>query len=354
MSDLSIDSTSSSKTQDNSLIYLIIIVIIIIIIVWFISNHNYEKFETINYEIPHHNEEHYYAPNYETTLEHETYPNFVNTTVGPKQSEGLINYPYIAPEYTDINQDINNGSVNLMTADDRTVYLMNEYAKQNATINENISCNLLGLNTDEMNDYQKKNYSLYKHQITCPKKPFMDTAGMKKCNLDQDSNCNNIFTSDYNNPDTNALSYYKMLENNKKECVSCNNKPILNNLNRQQNGYGLEHSNQLYNELPEDIRKQDQERMYNKEISEANVSNYVNFENNVYQNSIGETSVDKMAEIRTCATGTCGLKSYGTSIANVYDKLVSTPYYTDRNSCKPDSITGVLDDSAYTDNYAPI
>ena len=61
-----------------------------------------------------------------------------------------------------------------------------------------------------------------------------------------------------------------------------------------------------------------------------------------------------MAEIRTCQTGTCGLKSYGTSIANVYDKLLNTPFYTNKKSCNPDAITGILDDAAFSDDYAPV
>jgi hypothetical protein len=85
----------------------------------------------------------------------------------------------------------------------------------------------------------------------------------------------------------------------------------------------------------------------------ANVSNYVDFENNVMLNSTGgETQVDKLAEIRTCVSGTCGLSSYGKSIANVYDKLLDTPAYTNRASCDPNAITGVLEDASMSSGYA--
>ena len=68
----------------------------------------------------------------------------------------------------------------------------------------------------------------------------------------------------------------------------------------------------------------------------------------------GETQVDKIAEIRTCISGTCDLGSYGKSIGSVYDKLLETPAYTNRASCNPNSITGVLEDASASSGYANV
>jgi hypothetical protein len=110
----------------------------------------------------------------------------------------------------------------------------------------------------------------------------------------------------------------------------------------------------MYNELPESTKNEDKERKFHKKVTDANISNFVDFENNVYQNSIGETPVDKMAAVRTCETGTCGLRDYGVSIANVYDNLLSTPFSTDPKSCDPSLISGILDDASNTDMYASV
>jgi hypothetical protein len=66
----------------------------------------------------------------------------------------------------------------------------------------------------------------------------------------------------------------------------------------------------------------------------------------------GETQVDKLAEIRTCVSGTCGLSSYGQNIASVYNKLLETPAYTNRASCDPNAITGILEDATMSSGYA--
>ena len=245
--------------------------------------------------------------------------------------------------------------------------------------NSNTSCNLLGIDSSKLSDYKKKFYSMYKHQIECPKNCglskvgtrdcYMDKIGMKKCGIDNDKDCQGIFTSDYNNPDVYALGYLALDQNNSKPCATCTSDKN-NNLNRSSisdnvsvfddtplknySHEGFRNMNNInfdkYEYLSDDTKKIDEDRMLKKNISDANVSNYVNFENNVYQNSIGVTPVDKMAEIRTCTSGTCGLKSYGKNINNAYDKLLNTPAYTDRNSCNPNSITGILEDAV--DNYS--
>ena len=112
---------------------------------------------------------------------------------------------------------------------------------------------------------------------------------------------------------------------------------------------------QNYDDLPASTQEADAKRLFQQNVSNANVSNYVDFENNVMLNSTGgETQVDKLAEIRTCVSGTCGLSSYGKSIANVYDKLLDTPAYTNRASCDPNAITGVLEDASMSSGYANI
>jgi hypothetical protein len=59
-----------------------------------------------------------------------------------------------------------------------------------------------------------------------------------------------------------------------------------------------------------------------------------------------------MAEIRT-NVGTCGLKEYGTTIAQVYDNLLATAasesIYGDSNDFG--MITGMIDDSSFSSAY---
>ena len=210
-----------------------------------------------------------------------------------------------------------------------------------------------------MNNYKKKFYSMYSHQIECPKKCELAANGKKICGSGSDSDCKNIYNSECDNPDVFALNYLALDNNNKKSCVTCNYKPTMNKLNRgylQDSAILSDESNDmdLYNNLPNDVKMADQERLNKMNVSESNVSNYVNFESNVYQNSIGETPVDKMAEIRTCTNGTCDLKSYGNTIANAYDKLIATPTYTNKKSCDPYQLTGILEDQSSTDNYANV
>jgi hypothetical protein len=220
-----------------------------------------------------------------------------------------------------------------------------------------VSCNMLGVNTADMDEYKRKFYSMYSHQIECPSKCGLKANGMSKgcgmgskCGLG--SGCSNV-NSDTSNPDTFALNYLALDNANKKSCVTCNFKPTKNPLNRE----WMERDYPSYDGLPEDVRIADEARLKKMNLIDANVSNYVNFENNVYQDSNGgESAPDRINEIRTCqdANGTCSLKDYGTSIANVYDKLIATPSFTSRNSCNPYQLTGILEDAAPTDMYASI
>jgi len=227
-----------------------------------------------------------------------------------------------------------------LTGGDRSLLLMNENAKQNS---RSYNCNLLGLNSDDMDEFKKNYYGMYAHQIECPKNCYMNKLGMKKCDLESDKDCNGVFTTDYNNPDVYALNYMALLNNNNKPCVTCTERPLRESTR--------EIKNEKFATLPDEMKMKDRERAQKMKLTNANLSNTVNFEDNVYLNSIGETPVDKMAEIRTCATGTCGLKDYGKSIQNVYDNLLDTPVYNKRGACDPYQITGI-NENQFGDNFA--
>jgi len=219
---------------------------------------------------------------------------------------------------------------------------------------EKVACNMLGVNSASMDEYKKKFYSIYAHQIECPAKCGMKADGMSKgcgmgskCGIGAD--CANINTST-SIPDTFALNYLALDNANSKPCVTCNYKPSGNQLNRE----WMEKISTSYDGLPEDVRIADEARLKKSNLIDANASNYANFKNNVYQDSVGESAPDRINEIRTCqdAYGTCKLSDYGTSIATAYDKLTANPAYTSRNKCNPYQLTGILEDPASTDMYA--
>ena len=176
------------------------------------------------------------------------------------------------------------------------------------------NCNII--NSNIINDYKKKYFSMYAHQAECNK--------TKDCNQSTDAN---------------SMNFYTLTMNQNKSCATCTkDQPILDR--------------PTYNKLSKEVQDMDNDIIKQKKIRDGNVSNFVNFENNVYQNSVGETSVDKMAEIRT-NIGTCGLNNYGTTIAQVYDNLLSTvageTLYNGNQD--PSTITGVLEDSSYSSNF---
>lgn len=221
---------------------------------------------------------------------------------------------------------------------------------------EKVACNMLGVNSAEMDDYKKKFYTMYAHQIECPAKCGMKADGMSKgcgmgtkCGLGKD--CQNVNTPN-SIPDTFALNYLALDNANKKPCVTCNFKPTGNQLNRE----WMEQVSPSYDGLPEDIKIADEARLKKSNLIDANASNYVNFTNNVYQDSIGESAPDRINEIRTCqdAYGTCKLSDYGDTIAKAYDKLMANPAYTSRNNCDPYQLTGILEDAGSTDMYANV
>jgi hypothetical protein len=250
-------------------------------------------------------------------------------------------------------QNISKMPISQDTPDERSVKLMNQAGFIDG---EKVACNLLGVNSADMDSYKQKFYSMYAHQIECPAKCALQANGMSKgCGMGSKCglapNCSNVNT-DTSIPDTFALNYLALNNANKKPCVTCNYKPTNNPLNRQ----WMEKAYPSYDGLPENVVMADEARLKKMNLIDANVSNYVNFNNNVYQDSIGESAPDKLNELRTCqdAYGTCGLQDYGTSIANAYDKLTANPAYTARNNCNPYQLTGILDDAASSDMYASV
>ncbi len=258
--------------------------------------------------------------------------------------------PYTSKDLT-LDQTNNTNNAN-KTADGSTKW-MNQIGFIDG---EKVACNMLGVNSSTMDDYKKKFYTMYAHQIECPAKCAMKANGMSKgcgmgtkCGLGKD--CQNVNTPT-SIPDTFALNYLALDNANKKPCVTCNYKSTANQLNRE----WMEKISPSYDGLPEDVKIADEARLKKSNLIDANTSNYANFKNNVYQDSIGESAPDKINEIRTCqdAYGTCKLSDYGNSIATAYDKLMANPAYASRNNCDSYKLSGILEDATYTDNYANV
>lgn len=235
-----------------------------------------------------------------------------------------------------------------------SIGLMNQAGK--LLDGETISCNMLGVDTEKMDDYKKKFYSMYAHQIECPSKCKLGACGMgSRCGV----KCPTINGTGPAIPDTFALNYLALDNANKKPCVQCNFSKTTNGLNREwmeKPQVQIVSEADVYAGLGKKTQIADEQRLKQMFKTSANVSNYVNFENNVYQNSIGETPVDKINEMRACVDnmGTCGLKDYGDTIAHAYDKLLANPSYTSRGNCDPYQLSGILEDSAPTDKFEHI
>ena len=320
MDNINVSSTSSNS--DNSFWNVVIVLIIILVVFYFLikKSENFSKLTNMSFKLS-------------------NIPNELNTEISSIPSSYtnggiLVN--------NTMNMDLLNS--NELTTNVRSVNHLNTNKNTNS---ENVNCNLLGVDSNNMNAFKKKYYKMYSHQIDCPKNCNLDEKGNKCYSRHNDEkSCENINALN-SISDVTALNYLAIDNNNKKPCVTCNFKPIKNPLNREY----LE----TYNNLSEDVRLADEARLHKQQITNANVSNYVNFENNVNLNSIGETQVDKINEMRSCPdSGVCNLSSFGNTIANSYDKLLSTPAYSLRNSINSNVLEGILDDSAKTDNYASV
>jgi hypothetical protein len=217
-------------------------------------------------------------------------------------------------------------------------------------INGEQSCNMNKMQQELVSDYKKKYFKMYRHQIECPKEcglynkgynstqtncPFND---MKRCNLSENNDCQGIVSSDYNNPDVFSLGFLALDNNNNKNCVSC----ISNDYRQTANM-----------KLPSYISNEDNDVEVNRRRLD-NRNKFADFNNYIEQNGVMETSVDKLAEIRTCTNGTCGLESFGRKVSDVYDNLLSTTYTTNKKNCNPGMISGVLEDASMTSSAQPL
>jgi len=100
-----------------------------------------------------------------------------------------------------------------------------------------------------------------------------------------------------------------------------------------------------------DLNVNEEEEVKINERRLNNRNKFADFNNYIERNGVMETSVDKIAELRTCTTGTCGLNSYGKKVSDVYNNLLSTSYTEDKNKCVNGPVEGV-NDSNSNDTYA--
>ena len=195
-----------------------------------------------------------------------------NGTIGDKvQSDKL--YPNLNSTKSFTSKDLTienttNSNNNANKTADGSTKLMNQFGFIDG---EKVACNMLGVNSENMDEYKKKFYSMYAHQIECPAKCGMKANGMSKgcgigskCGMNND--CSNINTNT-SIPDTFALNYLALDNANKKPCVTCNFKPTSNTLNRE----WMEREYPSYDGLPEDVKIADEARLKKMNLIDANV-----------------------------------------------------------------------------------
>ena len=204
-------------------------------------------------------------------------------------------------------------------------------------LNGDLACNMDQQQKELVNDYKNKYFKMYRHQIECPKECQLHKLNLNRCNLSDNNDCEGIFTKDYNNPDVFLLSNLALDRNNKRECVTCTA-----NDDRQTNGMNVPNSN--VNE--EDDVKINQRRLNNR-------NKFADFNDYIDRNGVLETSVDKIAELRTSTNGTCGLNSFGQKVSDVYNNLLSTTYTEEKNKCVQGPVEG-MNDSNSNDTYASV
>lgn len=281
----------------------------------------------------------------------------------------------------------NNGSFYELTADDRTLALMNEVDSDRNI--DDVACNLSNTLTESdkemISKYKNKYYNMYGHQISCANGQGNLTGCGKKCYANSmspsncsDESCAKSLAELNNGPDFVSLNQLILEKNNARPCSTCTEKPMLSRAVGVQNildqvtdldnvSRSFMDSQVLGNPVSgvrdqenfsdlEDARlkAKDKEQVMKKKVSFANVNNYANFNNYIAQNGVLETSVDKLAEIRSNTTNsaTCELNKFGQSISEVYDGIMKNPYMEYKKSCDVGKITGILEDSA--GNYAHI
>ena len=294
---------------------------------------------------------------------------------------------YIVDKYrpNDIYKQVptDNGSFYDLTADDRTIALMNQVVP-NQNIND-VACNLSNSLSDADNDmissYKNKYYNMYAHQINCAngtgnltgcgKKCYANGMSPSKCN---EQSCTNSMNELNNGPDFVSLNNLILNKNNSRSCSTCTQgknfsravgvQNILDQVSDMDNvsksfmdSQVMEEKNvsgvqENFTNLSRELINKDKELVKKKKVSFNNVNNFANFNNYIAQNGVLETSVDKMAEIRSNVTNsaTCELNKYGQTISEVYDNLMKNPYMQYKKSCDNAKITGIMDNNA--GNYA--
>ena len=202
-------------------------------------------------------------------------------------------------------------------------------------LNGDIACNMDQQQKELVNDYKKKYFRMYRHQIECPKD--CQLSNLSRCNLADNNGCEGIFTKDYNNPDVFTLSNLVLDRNNKRECVACTA-----NDDRQTRNMKVPNSN---------VNEEDDVKINERRLNNRN--KFADFNDYIDRNGVLETSVDKIAELRTSNTGTCGLGSFGQKVSDVYNNLLSTTYTEDKNKCVQGQIQGINDNNS-NDTYASV
>jgi hypothetical protein len=273
----------------------------------------------------------------------------------------------------------NNGSFYELTADDRTIALMNQ-VDDNKDINDvacNLSNSLSESDKDMISSYKNKYYNMYAHQINCSngsgnltgcgKRCYANAMSPSKCN---DQTCYNSMDELNNGPDFVSLNQLILEKNNSRPCSTCTQgqnlsravgvQNILDQVSDMDNvsksfmdsqvmgQNGVSGTQENFTNLSRELMNKDTELAKKKKVSFANVNNFANFNNYIAQNGVLETSVDKMAEIRSNVTNnaTCELNKYGQSISEVYDNLMKNPYMQYKKSCDTAKITGIMDDNS--------
>jgi len=262
-----------------------------------------------------------------------------------------------------------------LTADNRTIKLMNEIDSDKNI--DDVACNLSNSLTEEdkkmISNYKNNYYNMYAHQINCANGKGNLTGCAKKCyansmspTMCETNECRNIMNELNNGADFVSLNQLLLEKNNSRSCSTCTQKPIISraigvqnildqvtNLDNvslsfmdgqilDQNVKGVQ-AKENFSDLSRELMDKDKELVQKKKVSFSNVNNFANFNNYIAQNGVLETSVDKLAEIRSNATNnaTCELNKYGQSISEVYDNLMKNPYMEYKKACTNSNITGI-------------
>ena len=212
------DNASSGKnTSNEDIICDILIVIFIVIFAYYILTDKFEAFSSLNS-----------TPKLVNTNPEQIKKQVsfnLNKNEAPLDEDDLLfndqdiltsspeNIPELSYKFKSKSKKLSNPFDSNLTGADKSLMLMNENAQKSK---KNYNCNLLGLNSDDINNFKKDYYGMYAHQIECPKDSYVNKSGTKKCGLDSDKDCNGVFTTDYNNSDVFALSYMSLLNNDKK------------------------------------------------------------------------------------------------------------------------------------------